>query len=312
MSETGNSERRMAKTLAIHIEGEEDPMGLQAPGSYAELLEAIGSQCSVDQAQIQLERRMGTGGAYILSDVSYFLALQHAVEPLTLHATILPKAAFLEGGYYAGELVDDLPHSYGNMYYHNSDCYRGEWVEGVFQGPGCLMRKSPYMLIEGEFYQGKPDGHAVEQTSNGTTYTGNFVAGVKEGRGKTIYPDGAVFQGTYHDDNLVGRGTMTLADGTVYEGDLSDHMPTGLGKIKYTDGTTYEGEVRKGLRHGKGVLRHKDGWVLEGRFEGNAVMGEGVLTAVDGKKTVGRWENDVLVEVEAGVGPIHYRLSMIK
>lgn len=299
------------KTLTIAVEGEEDPLTLQASASYAELLEAIAGQYSLDQAQIMLERRLPIGASYVLSDISYALFLQSAVEP-ALQALVLPKSTFLEGGYYAGDMEGDLPHGYGNMYYRNSDCYRGEWVRGRYQGPGALSRKSPSLLLEGEFYEGLPDGHAVEISHQGATYSGSFKSGVKAGKGKTVFPDNAVFEGIYANDVLIGIGTMTLADGTRYEGDLNDHVATGIGKITYTDGSIYEGEVRKGLRHGLGKLRHKSGWVLEGRFEGNSASGEGVLTTAEGKKTVGRWANDELVEVEKGIGPIHYRLSLVQ
>lgn len=299
------------KSLSVVVEGEEDPLSLQVPASYTELLEAIAAQYSVDQAQVLLERRLGIGSTYVLSDISYTVFVQTHLEP-TLHAVLLPRTAFLEGGYYAGDMEADVPHGYGNMYFRNLDCYRGEWVQGRYQGPGALSRKSPSILLEGEFYEGLPDGHAVEMSPQGATYSGSFKSGVKAGKGKTVFPDSAVFEGIYARDVLVGRGTMTLADGTRYEGDLNDHVATGTGRIVYTDGSVYEGEVRKGLRHGLGRLKHKAGWVLEGRFEANAACGEGVLTTAEGKKTVGRWANDELVEVEKGLGPIHYRLSLVQ
>ena len=286
-------------------------MNLPAPDTYAELLDSIASQFSVDQAQISLEIRHSVGSSYVLSDISYSLCLQHPSPP-TLHAVILPKSAFLEGEYYSGDIENEQPHGYGNMYYLNLDSYRGEWVNGLYQGPGALSRKSPFILIEGEFFKGLPDGHAVEISAQGETYSGGFKAGVKTGKGKIVFSDGAVFEGHYEKDFLVGKGKMTLTDGTRYEGDLTGYTATGVGKIMYPDGSVYEGEVRKGLKHGLGRLRHQHGWVLECRFEGNVASGEGVLTAADGRKTVGRWENDELVEVEKGVGPIHYRLSLIK
>lgn len=297
------------KTLTVLVEGEEDPLNLPVPVSYAELLEVIAAQYSVDQAQVLLERRLAIGSTYVLSDISYTLSITH-LEP-TLHAVLLPKTAFLEGGYYAGDMEAEVPHGYGNMYYRNLDCYRGEWVQGRYQGPGALSRKSPSTLLEGEFYEGLPDGHLVEMSPQ-ATYSGSFKSGVKAGKGKTVFSDSAVFEGSYAGDVLVGRGTMTLADGTRYEGDLDDHVATGTGVIAYTDGSIYEGEVRKGLRHGLGKLKHKAGWVLEGRFEANAASGEGVLTTVEGKQTMGRWANDELVEVEKGLGPIHYRLSLVQ
>jgi hypothetical protein len=159
------------------------------------------------------------------------------------------------------------------VYWTNKNTYVGDWKNNRKDGRGTFVAKDKKLRYEGEFVEGRREGHGVlwkEEgkgqlrrvyegaglggkrhgagtlySSNGDVYTGEFVAGKKEGQGKTVYGNDEYYEGEYVADMRQGYGVLIKANGDRYEGNWAADKKEGPGVYYYVaKSQMYKGEWR--------------------------------------------------------------------
>lgn len=87
-------------------------------------------------------------------------------------------------------------------------CVSGNCVNG--KGKMVYTNGDSY---EGDFVNGKRDGHGTYTFKNGQVYVGQFTDGLRNGRGRFTFSEGSVYVGSFVIDNFIGRGTYTPKSG---------------------------------------------------------------------------------------------------
>lgn len=124
---------------------------------------------------------------------------------------------------YTGETLNDIPDGKGRMEYLGDDyffSYEGEFKEGKENGHGHQVTLDG--TIDCSFVNGDPKGNGIYVFANGDRYIGP-IDGVPEGIGRIEYDNGDVFEGMFKGGFANGEGTMTYLDGTVQKGIFSEH-----------------------------------------------------------------------------------------
>jgi len=142
----------------------------------------------------------------------------------------------------------------------------------------------------GDFVDGQPQGHGIEQLPDGSTYDGGWVDGRHEGEGSMVLPDGSRYDGSFLRGARNGEGLFQSPSGR-YQGSWVDDMPQGAGRFDYVDGASYDGSWMVGRRNGFGAYRRPDGSSYEGDWENDVPDGYGVLSEPDGYIYDGGWSN---------------------
>jgi len=98
-----------------------------------------------------------------------------------------------------------------------SDRYDGEYRDGKMNGHGT------YFAVDGERYEGEfkdnsRTGHGVYLTRWGDRYEGNFERAVLQGPGTAVFADGRRYEGGFWNNRANGDGTLTLPDGAKVTG----------------------------------------------------------------------------------------------
>lgn len=130
--------------------------------------------------------------------------------------------------------------------------YRGDFVEGKFQGYGRLAFND-----EGESYKGR------------------FMLGKKWGRGTLWDKDGNIYMGQWRNDRRNGTGLQAfnvkdwredlyteiwLKENTEnYSGQFKNDVFYGDGTYRWEDGTLYVGKWAANKKHGRGYFNHGTG-----------------------------------------------------
>lgn len=160
----------------------------------------------------------------------------------------------------------------------------GKYFIGIVKNPGGRKREGKFLgnllidgimwLIDGEKYEGewkngKLDGHGKVTYPNGRIYEGEWKNGKPDGHGKATYPDpcGGIYDGEWKDGKREGRGFFTFFDGTVYDGTWKNDEKEARGIMTFPDGRIFDGEFKKGYREGYGKLTYPDGRVIIGDIE---------------------------------------------
>jgi hypothetical protein len=106
-------------------------------------------------------------------------------------------------------------------------------------------------------WNGKEQLHGIGEIifANGDFFEGEFKDGKKNGHGKWTFATGTVFEGEYKDGKKHGHGKWTFANGDVFEGDVfegefKDGKENGHCKWTYANGTVFEGEYKDGKENG--------------------------------------------------------------
>ena len=118
--------------------------------------------------------------------------------------------------------------------------WTGDCANGLAQGRGTLQwffDGKPGQSDEGEFRDGKLQGHGVRAFSSGSRYEGEFKDGVREGQGVEVYGDGSRYEGGWKDSVFEGHGVAILANGNRFEGEFHAGKPNGQGSYKAKNGT---------------------------------------------------------------------------
>ena len=140
----------------------------------------------------------------------------------------------------------------------------------------------------GDFVDGHPQGHGIEQLPDGSTYDGDWVDGRHDGTGTLRLADGSRYDGQFAGGVRSGNGLFQSTAGR-YQGEWADDVPQGSGRFDYTDGASYEGEWFAGRRNGYGTYRRPDGSNYEGDWQNDVPDGFGRLVEPNGYTYEGGW-----------------------
>ena len=121
--------------------------------------------------------------------------------------------------------------------------------------------------LEGRWEADKSIGH------DSRLYQGEFRDGKYNGHCTFNYADGAVYVGEWKDGKMHGHGTFNYADESVYVGEWKDDMKHGHGTYNYADGAVYDGEWKENNRHGHCTLKKADGSVCAGEWKNGNKLG---------------------------------------
>ena len=94
-------------------------------------------------------------------------------------------------------------------------------------------------IFDGEYNDGKFNGHCKYTFTNGNIYEGEYKDGKFNGSGKKMYANGNVYQGNYKDGKLNGYGKFIWANGGVYEGEYKDGKKHGRGRLFIPNGLSF-------------------------------------------------------------------------
>ncbi len=127
---------------------------------------------------------------------------------------------------------------------------------------------------------------------DGRSYSGDFVDGQPQGHGVEQYPDGSNYDGNWEGGRRNGIGSYNRPDGSNYTGDWRNDMPNGFGRFVDPDSYTYVGAWRAGQRSGYGAMKIGDTFGYEGTWAANVRQGYGRELRPDGSEYVGEWRDD--------------------
>ena len=100
----------------------------------------------------------------------------------------------------------------------------------------------------GDFVDGHPHGHGIEQLPDGSSYDGEWIEGRRDGNGTLNLSDGSRYDGQFAGGVRSGSGLFQSAAGR-YQGEWADDVPQGEGRFDYTDGASYDGAWFAGRRN---------------------------------------------------------------
>ncbi len=172
---------------------------------------------------------------------------------------------FNDGSKYVGSTYDDKPSGKGVL----------DFPEGTY---------------EGEFVDGKRNGHGIETLLSGKKYEGNFQRNLYHGEGKLMLEDGSMYIGHFDNGTYHGRGTLTHTESS-YSGEWNRGTYHGEGTYITPQGT-YKGQFYFNVQHGHGTFADIYGGKYTGKWRRGLREGHGILTTQDGSY-VGNWSKDM-------------------
>ena len=169
------------------------------------------------------------------------------------------KIELENGGYYFGQMENNLPNGKGKYYFSNGEIYEGDVINNKFEGNG------KFIYENGEYYIGQWKNNLrigkgiLYYKSNKIKYDGDFLDDKFDGNGKYYFDDGEYYEGEFKQGEKNGKGKLYSKDkNIIYDGDFINGNYEGNGKYIYENGDYYEGEFKNGLCHGKGKEVDKD------------------------------------------------------
>jgi hypothetical protein len=133
--------------------------------------------------------------------------------------------------------------------------WEGPCVAGLAHGRGVLQwyeNDRPTERSEGEYREGRQNGHATVTFSNGNRYDGEWLDGRRHGRGVLTWANGDRYEGEWRDNKRDGRGISMYSSGDRYEGEWRDDLPNGFGNYynstinRASSGIWHDGCFREG------------------------------------------------------------------
>ena len=126
---------------------------------------------------------------------------------------------------------------------NESITWSGRCPMGLATGSGVLQwieDGKPDYRVEGEFREGKTNGHAVVVWPNGQRFEGEFVNG-RRTHGVHTWPGKGRYEGDFVGPDLIGHGVRTWPNGASYDGEWRDNKPNGAGIYRSAGGQIYKG-----------------------------------------------------------------------
>lgn len=106
--------------------------------------------------------------------------------------------------------------------------WSGDCVDGKASGEGLMevfIDGFPFSRYEGEYKEGKAEGHGV-----------------------LVTPDDARYEGEFSDNNMHGHGVIISPDGKRLEGTFVNGVPDGVFSLTAPEGKKVEIEFKQGIR----------------------------------------------------------------
>ena len=145
-----------------------------------------------------------------------------------------------------------------------------------------VIRSADGTVNEGPYVDGERNGHWVIRDADGDVGEGPLVDGKQNGHWVIRYADGTVNEGPYVDGKQNGHWVIRDADGDVGEGPLVDGERNGHWVLRLASGNVNEGPYVDGKQDGHWVLRYADGAVNEGPYVDGKQNGHWVIRDADG------------------------------
>lgn len=121
-----------------------------------------------------------------------------------------------DGSMYEGTLKNGVFDGYGEQYWNENVYYKGNYVNGKFDGNGLFVNSE--ISYEGEFSDGEYNGTGVLTSNSGYKYIGSFEHNLFNGTGYILYQNGDSYKGDFKDGYFNGYGTYKYADGKIENG----------------------------------------------------------------------------------------------
>ncbi|TKY74293.1 Phosphatidylinositol 4-phosphate 5-kinase 2 [Spatholobus suberectus] len=171
----------------------------------------------------------------------------------------------------------------GVEFYSNGDFYEGEFHKGRSNGSGVYH----YFVngrYEGDWVDGRYDGHGIESWARGSRYRGQYRQGLRH-----------------------GFGVYRFYTGDSYSGEWSNGQSHGLGLQTCSDASCYIGQFKYGVKHGLGVTILEMeidmlGSILETRYMdlGSTTLPTATVMREHGTRVVGKVWAHTLFETVTG------------
>uniref|UniRef100_A0A7S1SKG0 MORN repeat-containing protein 3 n=1 Tax=Tetraselmis chuii TaxID=63592 RepID=A0A7S1SKG0_9CHLO len=118
------------------------------------------------------------------------------------------------GGHYCGEILAGRPHGNGQYF--------------VPAGPSARNYRLQY---DGEWIQGRREGHGIRYYHTNEVYTGDFVNNERHGYGRMDYRNGDSYEGQWWSGHKRGLGTYYYSNGDFFVGYFMHDKKEGLGTL---------------------------------------------------------------------------------
>lgn len=184
---------------------------------------------------------------------------------------------------YNGYLVQGYPQGKGvctGLLGGQEFTYEGDFVRGLFHGPGNLTFKNKDYLQSTMWDQDVLKHGVIYHAATGQKYEGEILNYTRHGTGVVTYPDNdksgfRLFRGTFKHGRMEGEGVMEFQNGAVFEGRFLNGSQNGPG-IKTTANYILKGEGFRSFRLVGPALyykftKHPCGDLFEGIFEEGAL-----------------------------------------
>ncbi|CAL9062219.1 unnamed protein product [Musa banksii] len=178
--------------------------------------------------------------------------------------------------------------------YSNGDSYEGEFHLGRCSGSGVYRFFAAKGRYEGDWVDGKYDGHGIETWARGSRYRGQYRHGLRHGFGVYRFYSGDSYAGEWAGGQSHGVGVQTCSDGSRYAGEFKAGVKHGLGCYHFRNGDQYSGEYFGDKIHGFGVYHFANGHCYEGSWHEGKKQGFGLYTFRSGETRSGNWDCGVL------------------
>ncbi|CAH8391728.1 unnamed protein product [Eruca vesicaria subsp. sativa] len=182
----------------------------------------------------------------------------------------------------------------GVQFYSNGYFYEGEFHKGKCNGSGVY-----YYFVrgryEGDWVDGRYDGHGIESWARGSRYKGQYRHGLRHGYGVYRFYTGDCYAGEWLNGQSHGFGVQSCADGSSYVGESRFGFKHGLGSYHFRNGDCYAGEYFGDKVHGFGVYRFANGHCYEGAWHEGRKQGYGAYSFRTGDGKSGEWDSGNLV-----------------
>ncbi|CAN8304494.1 unnamed protein product [Cochlearia groenlandica] len=184
----------------------------------------------------------------------------------------------------------------GVRFYSNGDFYEGEFDKGESNGNGVYYYYFVRGRYEGDWCQGRYDGHGIESWSRGSRYKGQYKNGLRHGYGVYRFYNGDCYAGEWFNGQSHGFGVQSCSDGSSYVGESRFGFKHGLGSYRFRNGDTYAGEYFGDKIHGFGVYVFANGHCYEGAWHEGRKQGYGAYSFRTGDAKSGEWDSGNLVK----------------
>ncbi|KAG6468924.1 phosphatidylinositol 4-phosphate 5-kinase 1-like [Zingiber officinale] len=181
----------------------------------------------------------------------------------------------------------------GVVLFGNGDVYEGELSRGRCHGSGVyyFYAKGRY---EGDWIDGKYEGHGIESWARGSQYLGQYRQGMRHGFGTYRFYEGDSYSGEWVGGQSHGCGVQSCSDDSFYAGEFKGGVKHGLGRYRFRNGDEYGGEYFGDKIHGFGVYKFANGHRYEGSWHEGRRQGFGTYTFWNGEARSGEWDNGTL------------------